>query len=398
MNRILRATAVSLAVLAGGGLIADEPASADASAEESRGDPALQAEVDYVEALVGNGFADFAAPVIEATKKKRPESEPMLFAIEVDGLLALGKFDDANAKIAALPDRNGLKYWAARLKVANYHYQRGNRKECEAIYGEFFKKYPNAPEGLGKFYREACYTWGRLLYASQRYEESARINEKILAMLDKSRKTSDDDAFAWMNVACETAELYLHLATGKEKPADRKKYLDPAKKLVDQLLWDDGVFLGRAVAMKANIELLKGDVARAQATIDDYYAGLQKMHEALAERDPEGKLGVLKQSPMPICRFMLAKMLWQEAQAEYKKPNRDDEKVKSLLFGKRDKKGKRNNKGAFNHSLNVFVQYPWSSWASQAGEMNEAIRQFAEKNYGAKIKKNVTADMMEADE
>ena len=40
-------------------------------------------------------------------------------------MLSLGKFDEAEKKIAALPDRNGPKYWAARLEVANNLFFRG---------------------------------------------------------------------------------------------------------------------------------------------------------------------------------------------------------------------------------------------------------------------------------
>ena len=109
---------------------------------------------------------------------------------------------------------------------------------------------------------------------------------------------------------------------------------------------------------------------------------------------PDGKEGLRKFSPMPLCRFMLAKMLWEEAQAEYKKPKRDDERVKSLLFGEKGSSGKRNNLGAFNHALNVFILYPESTWAADAGEMSEKIREFAEQNYGAKIKTTITQDQL----
>lgn len=394
ITKVLLGATVSLGAMVAPLARADDPAPA-AEAEE-KVDEALQAEIAYIEALVDNGYPDFAATVIEATKKKWPESEAMLFAIEVRGMLSLGKFDEAEAKIAALPDRNGAKYWAARLEVANNFHMRGKRSECEAIYSEFFKKFQTPPKGLGKLYRDACWAWGQLLAGSSRYEEATKIYEKLLSVLAATRKTNEDDDWQWCNVACETCEMYIHLATDTEKVQDRNKYLNPAKKLADLLLWERERYalFGRAVAMKANIELLKGDVARAQATIDDYYATLTEIHEALAKADPDGRQGWLKQSPMPICRYMLAQMLWKEAQAEYKKPKRDDEQVKALLFGKKLKNGKRNQKGAFNHAVNVFLTYAWSSWAPKAGEMSEEIRAFAEEKYGAKIKTNVTPEKL----
>ena len=86
--------------------VADDPATAPAAeAPVEETDPALELEIRYVEALIDSGFSDFAEPVIAATKKKWPESETKFFAIEIRGLLSLGKFDEAEKKIAALPDR-----------------------------------------------------------------------------------------------------------------------------------------------------------------------------------------------------------------------------------------------------------------------------------------------------
>ena len=61
---------------------AAEGAPAEAPAEN----PELEAEMNYVEALVNYGYPDLAGPVMEATKKKWPESEASFFAIEVRGL------------------------------------------------------------------------------------------------------------------------------------------------------------------------------------------------------------------------------------------------------------------------------------------------------------------------
>jgi hypothetical protein len=101
----------------------------------------LENELKYVEALVDSGFPDFATLVSEEVKKRWPEAEASLFALDVRGLLAIGKFKEAEAKIAALPDRTGTKYWAARLEMANSLFQRGLKKECMEIYEEFFSKH-----------------------------------------------------------------------------------------------------------------------------------------------------------------------------------------------------------------------------------------------------------------
>ena len=86
-------------------------AASEASAEL---DPALKEEIAYVEALVEYGFPDFAETVIAETKKKWPESEALFFAVEIRGMLLLGKGEEAEKMIAALPDRKSYGYTGRR--------------------------------------------------------------------------------------------------------------------------------------------------------------------------------------------------------------------------------------------------------------------------------------------
>ena len=369
---------------------AQEAEPAAAAADENKVDEALKAEISYVEALIDCGFPDFAEIIIEATKKKWPESEAMFFAIEIRGMLSLGKFAEAEAKIAALPDRDGGKYWAARLEVANNYFQQGRKKECAEIYSAFFKKFTAPPKGLREFYLQACYAYGQLLIADKKFAEAAQCYEAFLKHLD--RKHNDEDANIWCNVACETSEIYLRLASDKATPAERTRELEAAKKLVDQLLWEQGrpVFFGRAIAMKANIELLKGKTERAQATIDDYMDQLAELHKNIKDFDPDGRKGLLRQSPMPLCRYMLADMYWNQIVAELKKPKRDDDKIKDLMFGAKGKNGKRNGAGAYNHAVNVYIQYPESAWAAKAEKLMKQVEDLAIKEYKAKIKTVIT--------
>ncbi|MBR0197470.1 MAG: tetratricopeptide repeat protein [Kiritimatiellae bacterium] len=361
-------------------------------------DTALQDEIRYAEALVDAALPDFAQPVIEAAKQKwpGPEADTSFFAIEIRAMISLGKQEEAEKRIAALPDRNGSKYWAARLEVANSFNQQGKKTECSNIYNEFFKKFPTPPKELKKFYHEASYAYGQILLGDKQLAKAAERYEGLLKQIDKG--ASDDDANTWCNVASETAEIYLRLAAEKPTPKDRTDLLNKAKVIVDQLLWeqDRPVFFGRAIAMLAHIELLRGSVEKAQSTIDDYMDQLAELHAQIKEVDPDGIYGLLKQSPMPQCRFMLAQILWDEAQKEYKaKPTKDNEKVKSLLFGAIVSGKKRNGQGAYNHALNVFVQYPESAWAAKAGDMEKAIAEFATEKFGATVKSKVTPEQMQ---
>ena len=365
------------------------------TAEAPKENPELEAEIAYVEALVNFGYPDLAGPVIEATKKKWPESEVRFFAIEIRGLLALGKFEDAEKRIASLPDRKSSKYWAARLEVANNHFGRGQKAECMKIYSEFFAAFPTPPKDIRKFYMEACYAYGQLLVGDKQYAKAAERYEDLLKQVEKG---SDE----WCNLACETVEIHLRLANDATDPKEKKvrdDNLAAAGKIADQLLWqlEKPLYFGRAVSMKAHIEQMKGDIDRAEALVDEYTPQLQELHAQIGQYDPEGKLGLLKQSPLPECLYLKAKMLWDEAKAEAKKtPKRDDEKIKSYLFGPKPKGGGKRDgsKGAFNMAVNVFLNYETSAWAPIAGDLSEEIKAFAEKTYNAKIRTVITPEQI----
>ena len=145
------ATVLSLAALVASPVFAQEGAQAPDQPAE---DPVLEGEIAFVEALVDHAYPDLAVPVIEATKKKWPASEARFFAIEIRSMLSLGQFEEAEKKIAALPDRKSTKYWAARLEVALNYFSRGQKPECMKIYDEFFKVFQKPPADIRKFYME----------------------------------------------------------------------------------------------------------------------------------------------------------------------------------------------------------------------------------------------------
>ena len=367
-----------------------EAPEAEAPAEEPKIDEALEFEISYVEQLINWGYPDIAEPVISETKSKWPESEARFFAIEVRGMLSLGKFDEAEKKIAALPDRKGTKYWAARLEVANNYFGRNQKDECIKIYDEFFATFPKPPKGLEKFYVDAGYAYGQILSQSKNYDKASEVYGKLLPNL----KGKD-----WLSLATEYCDLLMRVAencTEKEK-AKRDGALDVVSKTVDKLIDqslenENAVLFGRAIGIKAHLEQLRGNIKRANLIIEEFQEDLESIDDQIREADPEGRLGLLKISPLPEVMYLQAKMLWEEAQKEYAKPKRDDELIKGYMFGERDESGKRDGKGAFNLSVSVFTRFEMSPWAPLAGEMSEEVRKFAEEKYGAKIKTKVTAE------
>ncbi len=356
---------------------------------------ALKGEVAFVEALIDASFPDLAQIVIAETKKAYPESAPTFFALEVRGMLQLGKYAEAEKKIASLPNRDSAEYWAARVEMALSLYSRGQKAEGEAIFEQFFKRYPKPTKELKEFYRTAAYQYGQVLTMSKKIKRATEIYSELLKLINP--RVSESEGDMWAYLATELVQLYLREAEETADVRAREEFLKPANKIVDKLLWmqDRPVYFGRAIAMKAHIELLKGRVDRAQAVIDDYMDQLAEIHEQLAKAEKEGFSGALKLSPMPQCRYLLADILWKAAQDEAKKPSPNNDLIKAYLFGEKTSSGKRNGSGAFNHAINVFAQFPESPWAARAGEMSEAIRTFAEEKYNAKIKTNITPEQIE---
>ena len=370
------ATVFTLAALLASPLLAQE------AAEAPQEDPALEAEIAFVEALVKYGYPDIATPVIEETKKKWPAAEASLFALEIRSMLALGKFDEAEKKIAALPDRKSTKFWAARLEVALNYFARGQKAECMKIYEEFFKVFEKPPPEIRKFHMDACYTYGQLLAQDKQYAKAAQRYEALLKQL----KQGDYD---WCNLACETVDLYLKIADSLSDPKQKKERdaaLKSATVIVDKLLWqlEKPVYFGRAVSMKAHIEQLRGDISKATDIIEEYKPQLQDLHDQIVEHDPDGKEGLLRQSPLPECLYLQAKMLWDEAQAEYKKPSKNKDRILELLLGPRSKEGGKRDtsKGAFGMSTLVFLKYDTSSWAANAGDLSKTVCDFVNATYG----------------
>lgn len=364
------------------------------SAPPSAADPAAEEELKYVGALVDANMPDFAEPVIAAAKKKWPHLGPKFRVLELQGDLRLGKFDAVQKVVDKIKDKKSGEYWALRLSMADAYYARSMMKECRAIYQEFFKAVPNPGADLMDFYVESGFKWAQMCVAEKNYDEAIRMFSGLL-----SKKLPEE---RWCAVAMEDVDLLLRLATeippdskDKKKLARRAEYLNTATKYVDQLLWKQDLIIvfGKAISMKAHVELLRGNLEKAQSLVNDYMAQLSEIHSSLVEQDPDGRLGYVRMSPMPECRYLLAKVMWEEAQTESKKPKSDKARIADILFGAK-KDGKRSGAGAYNHAINVFVKYPESTWAANAGELAETIEKYVKSAFGKAIKTNITPAQM----
>ena len=373
---------------------------ASGQAVQSAVDPELTEDLAYIKALVEANMPDIAAHVIAAAKKKWPNAGPKLKVLELQGDLRLGKFDVVQKEIDALKGKKGreTEYWALRLSMADAYYALGKMSECRSIYYEFFKSVTRPGGDLLDLYVENGFRWAQVCAHEKRYEEAVGVFRNLLATL------SDKDS-RWGNMALEAVELLLRLADGipadtkdKAAKAKRSEYLYLTTKWVDKLLWkrDQALVFGKAIAMKAHIEMLRGKPDEAQALVNNYLPQLSEIHRTLMEADPDGTKGYVRASPMPECRYLLAKMLWDVVRDEAEKPKANESLIKDSIFGVRSRDGKRNGLGAYNHALNVALRGTDSAWAADAADLAEEIEAFVKDRYKKDIRpKDIPPELVE---
>lgn len=354
---------------------------------------AMDEEVQYVRALNQAQLPDLAADVIKKARVKWPLIAPRMEVLEQEGVLALGQFDKVKALIAKKP-KGSPEYWALNLAMADAYYARNSMKECGEIYEAFFKAVPKPTPALKTFWLESSFKWAQMLLSQKREADATKIYDAMLA--------TDLPETTWCLIASENCELLLRLAS--EIPADtkdkgklgyRNDLLARAEKVIDKLLWKREliIYFGRAVAMKAHVAVLRGQLEKAQDLVNDYMGDLSEIHNQLLEFDPDGSRGTLRLSPMPQCRFLLASILYKEAEAaraELDKaagPKKAEitERIASALLGAK-KGAKRSGSGAYNHAVNVYVKYPESPWAGQAGELMEKCCDMVQDVFGKDLR------------
>ena len=390
--RFSRFPVFAFAAFAFAGFVSAQEAAPAASAEDNKPaveaipaaeQEAMDAECAFIMALIDANMPDLATPVIAKAREKWPVLSARLEVLEQQGHLRLGHFDEVNA-VLAKKQKGSPEYWALTIAMANAYYARQKLPECRKLYGEFFKGVPVPTKELMSFYQEAAYTWIQILRSEKKFDQSIAVYDGLLKLPLK------DDV--WAVFATEETELCIQLAAETKDPKKRAAYLKKASMRADRMLWMSDLLLvyGRAVSLKAHVEMAQGNIARAQALVNEYLPQLQDIHNQLLQLDPDGAQGLLRQSPMPSCRYLLAEMLWKETQKEIDSKKPDKAKVADLLFGVKEG-GKRNGAGAFNHAINVFVKYPESTWAASAGELAEEIKKLVKTMFNKDVKTNITA-------
>ena len=308
-------------------------------------------DIRYAEGLKALGFPDYAQMVLSQVGD-RPETK----VLKLELLLAKGQFDEVKAIIDREPNQDGESVWAMRVSLADYYYAWGKYAEAKAIYDSFFKKYPSGPTAsINKFYRDSAYKYAKML--DNMGQPKMAVSAYTLAL--KSQMDPEEAR----QIECDMAEVMLKI--GVDDPTQRKAYFDDVDKICQKILWIQDIWFGKAIVMLAHMKVVNGDFTGAMDLVDNYKEQLLTIDKWLKEQQDESGKDMMNLSPMAQCRYLVGVIEQQEAE-KLLKANGDKEKIKFLLVGGKSEKGTK-KPGALQHFLTVFVKYPMTSWAPDAG-------------------------------
>jgi tetratricopeptide (TPR) repeat protein len=322
--------------------------------------PEQELELDYADKLLASGLADYSRKVIEGLTLP-PE---IMDIRKIKNFGALGEFDKAQAIIDKRGDDGSQEAWTLKLTLADSYYMWGKYTEAQKIYDGFFM--------------ESAYKYSQMLLMMDDQEGAARAYRA--ALLAKPERHID------RQLKSELAEIVIKLAQ-KAQGDERKKLFAEVQTIVDEILWIQDLWFGRVIVMLAHMKMMQNDVDGAMSLIDDYKSNLKEIDEALKASEAETGEDMTKLSPMAQCRYMIGVIMHDEAKKLLNTEGGDRQRAYELLVGK----GKGTS-GALQHFLNVFVRYPNTSWAPDAGDRFRQIEETLKQVWDKEIKAKITPD------
>lgn len=354
------------------------------NAQQEMSEEALAIEFLYLERLEAAGFANIAEAVLKDIETKFPGAKVQIKVKKLAQLLSRGKFDEARAQIAKEPDQNSVEVWGMKCSLADYYFAFGKYDESIAEYESFFGKFKgNPPEELRKIYNDSYYKFAQMLLMLNRDEDALKAYEAM--------RTSKSGMPSSMQrqIAFENAELLVRLA--EENAAKKDAYIKRATPIVEQILWTQDLWFARAVALLAHIKVVNNDLDGAADVIKDNMPMIKQMDKQLMAMGKEIGQDYSRLSPLAESRYLVGKMLHDEAirlVEAGQTAGADGEKIKKLLLA--------GNPNAMTEFANVYIRYPASSWAPDAGQRIEQIKQMANELFGLNPQLNITEEQKEA--
>jgi tetratricopeptide (TPR) repeat protein len=346
--------------------------------------PEKELEVQFATKLLELGLADYSDRVI----KKANLPTTVIEMLQLQTLCALGKFDEAKAMIGKRADKDSAETWSLKVVLADGYFAWGRYGEAQGIYNGFFSRFSTGPsEPMKQFYLTSAYKYAQMQLRMGNPKGAIAAYDMALKV-----KLNQDERHIGRQIMGEKAELLIKLAT-ESQGAERKGYLNAADPIIKKLLWVQDLWFGKAIVMMAHAMVLNGQIEKATELIEKYNGELTRIDEALKQEAAETGTDLSKLSPMAQCRYMLGVILHDEAK-KLLAAGGDRNQALTLLIGA--DLGNRRTNGALQHFLNVFVRYPNTSWAPDAGSRFQEIKELLQREFGKTVQVDISAEQWAA--
>lgn len=345
----------------------------------------IDLELEYADGLMKMRLPDYAKIVLG---RLNPDVVgPRMKVLQLRSYIAVGDFKTIIALIKKEPNQRGKEVWAMKLALADGYYAWGKYAEAKSLYASFFRQYPAGPsKGLESFFLESAYKYAQMLILMGDDEGAVFAYEKALL---STPKKDGDKRHVRRQLLGETMELLIKVA--EKNPAKVGACNAKIKDILNEILWIQDLWFGKAVVVMAHQRKLAGDLEGARALIKEYTKQLEEIDKFLREEEKKYGGNMTKLSPVAECLYLLGLMLQEEAEKAHQAKDRAT--AIKLLAG--EKTGSGRTPGALHHFVKVFVKYPYTGWAPEAGKRARSVQEMLEE-YGLKININIDPSKWEA--
>lgn len=350
----------------------------------------VEEELRFADGLGRLGLPDYQQIVLDGIKNAAGAG-PRLKAMQLEGLTRMGKWEEAKQVIAREADQNSATAWAMKLTLAKGYFAHGKYPQARGIYEAFMTQFSGSvPADLQKFYLESVYEYAQMMKLINNEKAAAGAYEKLL----KVKQDRDMER----RMLAELGDLYIEMAT-KSSGGERTDCMQKAEEIAGKkLLWDMDVWFGKGVVIMAHVKFLQGKFDEADEMVKTYMPQLKQIDETLKKHQEETGQDVTALNPMADVRYLIGKKLMLEAEKAIDAGEK--EKAAGMLVGKKlpgkneDGTDKR-TVGALQHLVNVFLGYPSSPWAPDAGTRARRIQVLCRDKLGLSVGWHATDEQMQ---
>ena len=347
-----------------------------AVAQSSTADRRRAIELKYADGLTRLGLFEYAQEVLA-----RLGGGAEVEVRRLKGMLSSGQHAEVRQIIARRPDQASKSTWEMKLALADSLFAWGEQQETIGIHKAFFARCGTAvPNDFKDLHLETSYKHTQMLLLMGKKKAAAEAYAQVIG--------SNPPNHVKRQMMSERAQVLLELAEESDGN-ERETYLTEIEKVCDEIFWQQDVWFGKAVVMLAHIRMMRGDTDGAMALVDEHRERLSSIDKLLKEQ------GLLHLSPMAECRYLVGVILHDEA-VRLLASGGDRKQILVLLTGKEKALGAKKTPGAIQHFINVFVRYPSTAWAADAGRRAKLVEELLGKQLDKKIKFEVTPEMWEA--